>query len=73
MRRIPIVSAILASVVALSACGGKEQVSADAAQPSTPAVPSSAFGESQTPDPGGKINTFEMMTDDQVNNNFVPN
>lgn len=74
MRRIPIVSAVIASVFVLSACGGKEQSSSDAAQPpAEPAVASSAFGENLTPDRGGEIITVELMTDEQGNNKFVPN
>lgn len=74
MRFSPIVSTFVAGVVALSACGGKEQASTDTAQPSAPpAAASSGFGENLTPDPGRKVVTVEMMTDDQGNNKFVPN
>lgn len=73
MRRTSIASILFAGGITLSACSGKEQSSADTAQPSPPPATAASFGENLTPDANGKVITVEMMTDDQGNNKFVPN
>jgi plastocyanin len=59
-------------LASLTACGGSDaepgQDSAQASATGAPAVP----GGPQTPDPGGKTITVEMLTDDQGNNIFRP-
>jgi plastocyanin len=75
MRRIHFTAIVIAGMLVLGACGGKEQASADSAQqpaPAPAAPAASGFGENLTPDAGGKIITVELMTDDQGNNKFVP-
>ena len=70
IRRIIAVTLIAVGVVA---CGGGEGKSGDeTAQAAPPASPSATAGSPQTPDPGGKIITIEMLTDDQGNNIFRP-
>ena len=76
MRRIHFTAIVIAGMLVLGACGGKEQASTDSAQqpaPAPAAAAASGFGENLTPDAGGKVITVELMTDDQGNNKFVPN
>jgi plastocyanin len=79
MRRRHMAPIILAGAFALTGCGGKEQAKSDSASqptpaPSTAAAPAGAgFGENLTPDPGGKVITVHLMTDDQGNNKYDPN
>jgi plastocyanin len=73
MKRIP-TSLIVCAAFALAACGGKENATPEnAQQPAAPAAqPSSNMGENLSPDPGGKVITVHMLTDDQGNNRFDP-
>jgi plastocyanin len=65
---------LVATTFGLAACGGQEK----AASTDTPTATASAvesaspLGENLTPDPGGKIITVQMLTDDQGNNRFDP-
>ena len=65
---------IIPTLLVLAACAGEKKTEAtDAAQtPAAAAQPASDLGENLTPDPGGKIITVEMLTDDQGNNRFDP-
>jgi len=51
--------------------GGETQTAGETAQ-ATPSASPSVVGGPQTPDPGGKIITIEMLTDEQGNNIFRP-
>jgi plastocyanin len=65
---------LIGAVFALAACGGEKKTeTADASPPAAAAAaPASNLGENLTPDPGGKIITVQMLTDDQGNNRFDP-
>ena len=63
--------AILASVGLAACSGGEGARSRDTAQASPAAAPVVA-GAPQSPDPGRKVITVEMLTDDQGNNIFRP-
>jgi plastocyanin len=76
MRSVYSASTLFVAAVLLSACGGKEQGSADSAQ-QPPAAAQSApaaagFGENLTPDAGGKVIEVTLQTDDAGNNRFDP-
>ena len=74
MTRLPIACSVLVAALTLTACGGQEQPAGDST-PQTAAAPAPAatnMGENLTPDPGGKIITVQMLTDDQGNNRFDP-
>jgi plastocyanin len=58
------------AALALVACGEKAEES-DASQSAAPSGPPAATGP-QTPDPGGKVITVELLTDEQGNNIFRP-
>ena len=66
------VGGMMIATMGLAACGSGESApaaeTAQAASQSSPAV----AGGPQTPDPGRKIVTVEMLTDDQGNNIFRP-
>lgn len=65
--------AALGLTVLGAACGGGGEKGGDSA--ATPATSGGAQGGAsgaQTPDPGGKVITVEMVTDEQGNNKFVP-
>jgi plastocyanin len=65
---------IIPTLLVLAACAGEKKTEGtDAAQaPAAAAQPASNLGENLTPDPGGKIITVQMLTDDQGNNRFDP-
>ena len=67
--------ALAATLIAVGvvACGGGEgKTGEETGQAASTASPSVAAGSPQTPDPGGKIITIEMLTDEQGNNIFRP-
>jgi plastocyanin len=75
MRTIPakfpmVVSALTAAIL-LASCGGGEKQPPPNAVPTTPSVESAAPAGPQTPDPGGKIITVQLMTD-ETGNYFKP-
>ena len=70
IQRIIAVTLIAAGVAACS--GGDGQPVDESGQATPPASPSVAAGSPQAPDPGGKIITIEMLTDEQGNNIFRP-
>jgi plastocyanin len=76
MRRSSIIPIALAGAFALAACGGKEQAKPDTASQSaaTTAAPATGagYGENLTPDPGGKVITVHLLTDDAGNNRYDP-
>src|SRR5262245_44049690 len=64
---------MVATTVVLAACGGEKKTEAADTPPAAAAAqPASNLGENLTPDPGGKIITVQMLTDDQGNNRFDP-
>jgi plastocyanin len=69
VRRIVAVTLIAMGIVA---CGGGETKSADETAQATPSASPSVAAGPQTPDPGGKVITIDMLTDDQGNNIFRP-
>ena len=77
MRSVYSTPVIVAAAFVLAACSGKEEATPDSAQPppAAAAAPAAAtgFAENLTPDPGGKVITVQMLTDDQGNNKFEPN
>ena len=74
MRYLPTTPIVAVAALLLAACGGKEQSSSDSAQqPAPTASTSNGFGESLTPDAGGKVIEVHLLTDDQGNNKFEPN
>jgi plastocyanin len=67
------VLAVAAAGVLLSGCRGESTSTADkSAAPSNPSAQAAAPGGPLTPDPGGKIITVELYTNDQ-GNYFKPN
>jgi plastocyanin len=54
-----------------AACGGGETGGDSAATPAASGGAPEASG-AKTPDPGGKVITVEMVTDEEGNNKFVP-
>jgi len=70
IRRIIAVTLIAVGVVACN--GGEGKAGEETAQATSSASPSVTAGSPQTPDPGGKIITIEMLTDEQGNNIFRP-
>ena len=67
-----LVGGVMLASVGLVACGGGEGAPSNETTPASPAGASVAAGGPQTPDPGGKVITVEMVTDDQGNNIFRP-
>ena len=65
---------LLAAALVLAACGGQEKAAPESAQqPAAPgAQPGTTMAENLSPDPGGKIVTVQMLTDEQGNNRFDP-
>ena len=65
---------LVATAFTLAACGGQEKAASNDTPQATAAASASAsnLGENLTPDPGGKIVSVQMMTDDQGNNRFEP-
>jgi plastocyanin len=61
----------LAAAALMMACGGEQQPGTEAAPAAPAAVPAAAPGDPQTPDPGGKVITVEMITD-ATSNAFKP-
>ena len=74
MTGMSIARLIVPAVLLLAACAGEEKTETPDASPSAAAAaqPASDLGENLTPDPGGKIITVQMLTDDQGNNRFDP-
>lgn len=68
MTRLSIYGTLAVALFA-SACGGKEQAADTSGSAST--SPPTTLG-AQTPDPGGKVLTIEMTTDDKGVNRFSP-
>lgn len=63
----------LGTAALLAACSGGEKAQAGTAANDAPPTPAaSAAGGELTPDPGGRIITVEMLTDDEGNNVFRP-
>ena len=65
-----LIAITLIALGAAACSGGDTQTAGETAQATPSAAPSVAGP--QTPDPGGKIITIEMLTDDQGNNIFRP-
>ncbi len=74
-KRISLLAALAAAVVAGCGGGAEQSASPDGAQPATPSADASAgaaAGGEQTPDAGGQVVRVEMLTDEQGNNVFRP-
>ena len=67
----PMVGAVLTSAMLLTFCGGGDKQPAPEAATTTPSVESAAPAGPQTPDPGGKIITVLLITD-ETGNYFKP-
>ena len=64
---------VIATTFVLAACAGEKKDEATDTPPAAAAAqPVTNLGENLTPDPGGKIITVQMLTDDQGNNRFDP-
>lgn len=67
----PMVGALLTSAILLTSCGSGDKQPAPDAATTTPSVESAAPAGPQTPDPGGKIITVQLITD-ETGNYFKP-
>ena len=62
---------VLSAAFALAACGEKQEDS-DTSNVAASSIPTAAATGPLTPDPGGKVITVELLTDEQGNNIFRP-
>jgi plastocyanin len=62
---------VLSAALAIAACGDKQEDS-DTSATASASAPAAAASGPQTPDPGGKVITVELLTDEQGNNIFRP-
>jgi plastocyanin len=67
-----LVGGVMLATAALAACGGGDAGSSGEPAQASPASSPAAAGGPQTPDPGRKVITVEMLTDEQGNNIFRP-
>ena len=67
-----LIGGLMIATSALAACGGGESTPATDSTPATSQPSPAVAGGPQTPDPGRKVVTVEMLTDDQGNNIFRP-
>ena len=70
IQRVAVTCAFGAALV-LAACGDKHEDTDSSATAAT-GTPAAAATGPQTPDPGGKVITVELLTDEQGNNIFRP-
>lgn len=70
-RAIPLCGALLTGAILLTSCGGGEKPPAPDAATGAAAVESAAPAGPQTPDPGGKVITVQLITD-ETGNYFKP-
>lgn len=66
-RRLPALALVTAFTIVLTGCGGEAVQQAEATH-----VPAATLAAGIAPDPGGRIITVEMVTDEAGNNRFVP-
>jgi plastocyanin len=69
--KFPMVVTALTAAILLTSCGGGEKPPTPNAATTTPSVESAAPAGPQTPDPGGKIITVQLITD-ETGNYFKP-